>query len=58
MPFHWLLRMARWVRHPPSPRRVTLVLAVVAACLALWAVERWVTGPWSFDPVRVPTRLP
>lgn len=36
----WLLRMARWARHPPSARRVVLVLGVVAACLALAAVER------------------
>ena len=31
MPLHWLLRMARWVRHPPSAGRVRLVLIVLAA---------------------------
>ncbi len=31
--------MARWARHPPSPRRVALVLAVVAACLLLVGAE-------------------
>jgi hypothetical protein len=35
----WLLRMARWVRHPPSPRRVALVLGVLAACLAIYGIE-------------------
>jgi hypothetical protein len=39
----WLMRMARWLRHPPSPARVRLVLAVVALCLALVAVE-WLWG--------------
>lgn len=40
----WLMRMARWVRHPPSPQRVKLVFAVVAICLALVIVERM--GLW------------
>jgi hypothetical protein len=35
----WLLRMAKWARHPPSPARVRLVLGVIALCLALAAVE-------------------
>lgn len=41
----WLVRMARWARHPPSARRVLLVAGVIAACLALVAVERWVGWP-------------
>lgn len=39
----WLMRMAKWARHPPSARQVKLVLSVVAACFALWAVE-WIWG--------------
>ena len=35
----WLLRMAKWARHPPSTRRVKLVLTVVAVSLALWGIE-------------------
>lgn len=35
----WLVRMAKWARHPPSPGRVKLVLGVVAICFALWGVE-------------------
>jgi len=43
--FFWLLRMRRWVQHPPSRGRVKLVLAVVAICLALYAIERWIGWP-------------
>ena len=49
----WLLRMSRWARRPPSARRVLLVLAVVAACLALAAVERWVGWPDALTAERV-----
>lgn len=43
----WLLRMARWARHPPSPRRVKLVLGVAAACLLLWGIEQiWGWPDW------------
>ncbi|MDF1718430.1 MAG: hypothetical protein P1U75_17425 [Antarcticimicrobium sp.] len=45
MNFFWLLRMRRWVQHPPSWGRVKLVLAVVAICLALYAIERWIGWP-------------
>jgi len=41
----WLMRMARWVRRPPSWRRVILVLSVIAACFALFAIERFVGWP-------------
>lgn len=41
----WFLRMARWARNPPSQRRVILVLAVIALCLALFAIERWFGWP-------------
>lgn len=35
----WLVRMAKWARHPPSWKQVKLVAAVVAACFALYAIE-------------------
>lgn len=41
----WLLRMAKWARHPPSAKRVKLVLAVIALCLLLLAIERWIGWP-------------
>ncbi|MBM2330512.1 hypothetical protein [Marivita cryptomonadis] len=56
--FH-LLRMAHWVRNPPSPARVKFVLAVIALCLAIVAIERWVGWPdWmSLEPEQVPNRV-
>ncbi|GAB4286733.1 MAG: hypothetical protein Kow0058_06270 [Roseovarius sp.] len=41
----WLLRMAKWAHRPPGPRRVALVLAIVALCLAVVAVERYIGWP-------------
>ncbi len=35
----WLLRMARWARHPPSMRRVMLGAGVIALCLGLAGIE-------------------
>ncbi|WP_199671986.1 hypothetical protein [Pseudooceanicola sediminis] len=36
----WLLRAVNWVRHPPSQKRVVLVVVIVAACLAIWGAEQ------------------
>ncbi|WP_198586139.1 hypothetical protein [Roseovarius salinarum] len=41
----WLFRMARWAQRPPSERRVKLVLGIVAACVALFVIERYVGWP-------------
>jgi len=48
----WFLRMARWVRRPPSEARVKLVVGVIALILALWGVERLFGWPdaLSLDP--------
>ncbi|MFT4151229.1 MAG: hypothetical protein QM656_13605 [Paracoccaceae bacterium] len=46
--------MSRWARHPPPPGRVRLVLAVVAICLAVVAIERlglWPHG-WQVNRLR------
>ncbi|MWD29486.1 hypothetical protein E0K89_018565 [Aquicoccus sp. SCR17] len=55
----WFLRMSRWARNPPSWRKVLLVLAVIALCLALYAVERWIGWPdWmTAERLRGPGRL-
>lgn len=45
MYLHWLLRMSRWARHPPSAARVKLVVAVVVLCFALVIVERYLGWP-------------
>jgi len=42
---HWLLRAKRWVQNPPSESRVKLVLGVIALCLLIVAVERFVGWP-------------
>lgn len=40
----WLLRMAKWARHPPGKRRVAIVLTVLILCLALAGLEAF--GLW------------
>ncbi len=50
----WFLRMARWARHPPSARRVILVLSVIAICLALFGYEYFFGWPEWLTPNRVP----
>ncbi len=45
MNYHWLLRASRWARNPPGEKRVKLVLAVIALCLVLVAIERWIGWP-------------
>ena len=51
---HWLMRMAQWVRHPPSPQRVKLVLVVVAICILLVGVEALGLWPdaWEVNRLR------
>lgn len=43
-PMHWLMRASQWARHPPSPGRVRLVLAVVAIAAAIVILDK--TGYW------------
>jgi len=50
----WFLRMALWVRNPPSAKRVQLVLVVVGVCLGLFALERVFGWPDWLTPNRVP----
>jgi hypothetical protein len=45
----WLMRMAKWVRNPPSPRTAALWIGVIVACLLvggaeyLWGWPDWLT---------------
>ncbi len=34
----WLVRMAKWARHPPPPRVIYMILGIVAvaSALAIW----------------------
>jgi len=43
--FRWLIRAKQLVRHPPSAGRVKLVLGVVAVCILLVAVEKFIGWP-------------
>lgn len=40
-----ILRMTRWARHPPSSRRVKMVIAVFALVLLIAGIERFVGWP-------------
>ncbi len=40
----WLLRMSRWVRRPPSMRRLIVAAVVIALVAAIWGLEHW--GLW------------
>jgi hypothetical protein len=40
-----LLRMSKWARHPPSAKRVKIVIGIVLICLILYAIERWFGVP-------------
>lgn len=40
----WLLRMAKWARHPPSKRRVTIGAVVLAVALLVVGIEH--LGLW------------
>ncbi|MAC82366.1 MAG: hypothetical protein CML66_30425 [Rhodobacteraceae bacterium] len=35
-----LFRLRRWAQHPPSWRRVKLILAVVAICFGIWGIDQ------------------
>lgn len=54
--YRWLLRAKRWVQNPPSENRIKLVFGVIALCLVLVAVERWVGWP-DFLRVEQPPKL-
>jgi hypothetical protein len=36
---HWLMRMSKWARKPPSPQKVKIVFGVLAVCLVLAGIE-------------------
>lgn len=54
----WLLRAARWVRHPPSAGRVALVAAVVGVVVLIGTADwmGWVPEWAQMD--RAPRRMP
>ena len=55
---NWVIRMARWARHPPSPGRVKLVFAVIALCFAIYMIDRIWGWPAWLTPNSGKLRLP
>ncbi|SEO17502.1 hypothetical protein SAMN04489859_104114 [Paracoccus alcaliphilus] len=55
----WLLRATKWARNPPSARMVKLVLAIIAAAILIFAIEKMGLWPeWAqLEHGRAP-RLP
>ena len=41
----WLFKMARWSRNPPSTGRVIMVFSIIALCLVLFGVEKFIGWP-------------
>lgn len=52
----WFLRMARWVRHPPSPQHVKLVFGVIGLAGLIYGFELLFGWPEELTPDRA--RLP
>jgi hypothetical protein len=53
----WLMRAALWVKNPPSLRRVMLVFGVIAAALAIFALEYFGLWPDWAQADRIPRGL-
>ena len=54
-----LLRMSKLARHPPSERKVKLVIGVIVICLILFAIERWIGVPdWMQMDLQRRNRIP
>ncbi|SEN84307.1 hypothetical protein SAMN05216227_102725 [Pseudorhodobacter antarcticus] len=50
MNYIWFLRMARWVRNPPSPQMVKLVIGVIAVSLLIFGFEYMFGWPEWLTP--------
>ncbi|NKE44210.1 hypothetical protein HB662_05440 [Roseomonas frigidaquae] len=51
-----LIRMAQWLRHPPSRRTVQIIIVVLVVATALVLVERFIGWPDWATTERVPMR--
>lgn len=51
-----LVRMAMWLRRPPSRRHVAIMLVVLAASAVLVGIERLFGWPEALTTDRVPIR--
>lgn len=57
MNVHWLMRMARWARHPPSGRYMWTVGIVVVAALVLYGLESYGLLPDWISAQRINGRV-
>ncbi|SPJ22844.1 hypothetical protein [Palleronia abyssalis] len=55
--WRWLLRAKRWAQNPPSWGQVKLVVGVIALCIVLFLVERYVGWPDWLTPDRGGSRI-
>jgi hypothetical protein len=44
MNINWLIHAKRWAQNPPSWGRILLIFGVIAACIAIYAIERALGG--------------
>ncbi len=51
-----LIRMAQWLRHPPSRRTVQIIIVVLIVAAVLVLVERFIGWPDWATTNRVPMR--
>ncbi|MFT6076413.1 MAG: hypothetical protein ACJAVT_002649 [Yoonia sp.] len=49
----WLLMTKRWAQYPPSAGRVKFVAAIIAVCIALYAIETLRDWPEWLTPNRM-----
>lgn len=54
----WLMRMSQWARNPPSPRKVKLVLGVIAVVVLIVGVEALGLWPGALTLDRPPRHGP
>lgn len=50
----WMLRAKRWAQHPPSAKRVKFTFAIIAVCVAIYAVEKTVGLPEWMQVTQTP----
>jgi len=53
----WLVKMRKWLRHPPSPKMVRLGLCVVLAAFALASYEFYFGWPEALIVNRPPRMI-
>jgi hypothetical protein len=49
----WLLKAKLWAQNPPSPAKIKFMVAIIAICLALFAVEKFFGWPAWLTPNRM-----